>query len=100
MLFAVLTLLLFYMHRENIKRLVAGTESKIGAILQRRFLRRRRVHGANSGQKVIGFRKTLAANPQYKKTRYLDPANTSGSRKDFYNPNIVAEFDKAYTKKK
>jgi glycerol-3-phosphate acyltransferase PlsY len=29
-LFAVLTLLLFYMHRENIKRLVAGTEGKIG----------------------------------------------------------------------
>jgi glycerol-3-phosphate acyltransferase PlsY len=28
---AVLTLLLFYMHRENIKRLRAGTESKIGA---------------------------------------------------------------------
>jgi glycerol-3-phosphate acyltransferase PlsY len=29
-LFAVLTLLLFYAHRENIKRLQAGTESKIG----------------------------------------------------------------------
>jgi glycerol-3-phosphate acyltransferase PlsY len=29
-LFAVLTLLLFYMHRENIKRLQAGTESRIG----------------------------------------------------------------------
>jgi glycerol-3-phosphate acyltransferase PlsY len=29
-LFAVLTLLLFYMHRENIKRLLSGTESKIG----------------------------------------------------------------------
>jgi acyl phosphate:glycerol-3-phosphate acyltransferase len=28
---AVLTLLLFYMHRENIRRLRAGTESKIGA---------------------------------------------------------------------
>ena len=27
---AVLTLLLFYMHRENIKRLLAGTEGKIG----------------------------------------------------------------------
>jgi acyl phosphate:glycerol-3-phosphate acyltransferase len=26
----VLTLLLFYMHRENIKRLQAGTEGKIG----------------------------------------------------------------------
>ena len=30
-LFAVLTLLLFYMHRENIKRLQTGTEGKIGA---------------------------------------------------------------------
>jgi glycerol-3-phosphate acyltransferase PlsY len=29
-LFAVLTLLLFYMHRENIRRLLAGTEGKIG----------------------------------------------------------------------
>ena len=28
---AVLTLLLFYMHRENIKRLQAGTEGRIGA---------------------------------------------------------------------
>ena len=30
-LFGVLTLLLFYMHRENIKRLQAGTEGRIGA---------------------------------------------------------------------
>jgi glycerol-3-phosphate acyltransferase PlsY len=30
LLFAVLTLLLFYMHRENIRRLQAGTEGKIG----------------------------------------------------------------------
>jgi glycerol-3-phosphate acyltransferase PlsY len=29
-LFALLTLLLFYMHRENIRRLRAGTEGKIG----------------------------------------------------------------------
>jgi acyl phosphate:glycerol-3-phosphate acyltransferase len=29
-LFAALTLLLIYMHRENIKRLIAGTEGKIG----------------------------------------------------------------------
>jgi Domain of unknown function (DUF3644) len=46
------------------------------------------------------LRKRVAANPQYRKTRYLDPANTSGQRKDFFNPNIVAEFDKAYTRKK
>jgi glycerol-3-phosphate acyltransferase PlsY len=30
-LFALLTLLLIYMHRENIRRLQAGTEGKIGA---------------------------------------------------------------------
>ncbi len=30
-LFGVLTLLLFYMHRENIRRLRAGTEGRIGA---------------------------------------------------------------------
>src|SRR5258707_9529175 len=29
-LFAVLTMLLFYMHRENIRRLQAGTEGRIG----------------------------------------------------------------------
>jgi hypothetical protein len=46
------------------------------------------------------LRKKLAVNPQYKKTRYLDPANTSGLRKDFFNPNIVAEFDKSYTRRK
>jgi hypothetical protein len=46
------------------------------------------------------LRKKLAVNPQYKKTRYLDPARVSGTRKDFYNPNIVPEFDKSYTRKK
>jgi glycerol-3-phosphate acyltransferase PlsY len=30
-MFAVLTMLLFYMHRENIRRLQAGTEGRIGA---------------------------------------------------------------------
>jgi glycerol-3-phosphate acyltransferase PlsY len=30
-LFVVLTLLLFYKHRENIRRLQTGTEGKIGA---------------------------------------------------------------------
>jgi hypothetical protein len=50
--------------------------------------------------KYHDLRKKLAVNPQYKKTRYLDPANTNGQRKDFYNPNIVAEFDKSYTRRK
>ncbi len=33
------------------------------------------------------------------KTRYLNPGNPKSSRKDFYNPNIVPEFDRHYTLK-
>jgi hypothetical protein len=43
-------------------------------------------------------RKITTANPQFMKTRYLDPGNPKSSRKDFYNPNIVGEFDKSYTR--
>lgn len=50
--------------------------------------------------KYHDLRKKLAVNPQFKKTRYLDPGNPNGQRKDFYNPNIVAEFDKSYTRRK
>jgi hypothetical protein len=46
------------------------------------------------------LRKQLATNPQYMRTRYLDPGNPKSSRKDFYNPNIMREFDKTYTLKK
>jgi hypothetical protein len=46
------------------------------------------------------LRKKIAVNPQYKKTRYLDPGNPSGQRKDFFNPNIITEFDKSYTRRK
>jgi hypothetical protein len=50
--------------------------------------------------KYHALRKKLAADPQFMKTRYLDPGNPKSSRKDFYNPNIVAQFDKAYALKK
>lgn len=46
------------------------------------------------------LRKQISANPQYMKTRYLDPGNPKSSRKDFYNPNVLSEFDKHYTRKK
>jgi hypothetical protein len=45
------------------------------------------------------LRKSLASDPQYMKTRYLDPGNPKSSRKDFYSPNIVSQFDKVYTRK-
>jgi hypothetical protein len=46
------------------------------------------------------LRKQLATNPQYMRTRYLDPGNPKSSRKDFHNPNILREFDKTYTLRK
>jgi hypothetical protein len=51
-------------------------------------------------EKYHGLKRKFASNPQYRKTRYLDPSNPNSSRKDFYNPNIVTEFDKHYTRKK
>jgi len=45
------------------------------------------------------IRKKLMAEPQFKRTRYLDPGNPKGAKKDFYSPNIVAQFDKAYAVK-
>jgi hypothetical protein len=52
------------------------------------------------GPKYNAFKRNLATNPQYMRTRYLDPGNPRSSRKDFYNPNILREFDKVYTLRK
>lgn len=43
--------------------------------------------------------KPLSSLPQYVNTRLLDPGNPRSSRKRFYNPNIISEFDKHYTAK-
>jgi hypothetical protein len=46
------------------------------------------------------LRKPLQADERYCKPRLLDPSNPNGTKKDFYNSNIVAEFDKHYKLKK
>lgn len=46
------------------------------------------------------LRKPLQTDERYCKPRLLDPSNPNGTKKDFYSPNIVAEFDKHYTVKK
>lgn len=51
-------------------------------------------------EKYNVLRKKLAEDPQYMKTRYLDPANTKSTKKNFYSPNILMQFDKAYTLRK
>lgn len=45
------------------------------------------------------LRKRLEKNKKLCNTRYLDPGNPKSSRKNFYSPNILKEFDEHYTKK-
>jgi hypothetical protein len=43
------------------------------------------------------LRRAFEANPKLFKIRFLDPTKPKGLKKPYYNPNIVAEFDKHYT---
>ncbi len=45
------------------------------------------------------IRKPLMANRSLVHPRLLDPGNPKSARKDFYNPNIVSEFDGHYTRR-
>ena len=50
-----------------------------------------------ANQRYHDLRKPLKDDDRYVRTRHLDPANPKGIKKDFYNPNIVREFDEHYT---
>ena len=50
--------------------------------------------------KYHSIRKLLETKEQFACCRFLDPGNPKSAKKIFFNPNIVAEFDKHYTKKK
>lgn len=52
-----------------------------------------------TNQQYHDVRKALKSDQRYVKVRLLDPGNPKGIRKEFYNPNIVDEFDKLYTRK-
>ncbi len=49
--------------------------------------------------KFIGIRRPLMVDPKFVKPRYLDPDNPKSGKKDFYNPIVLTEFDKHYTRK-
>lgn len=49
--------------------------------------------------KFHSIRKSIMSDGRYVRTRYLDPGNPKSGRKDFYNPNIIIEFDKHYTRR-
>lgn len=43
------------------------------------------------------LRKEFMKDENLRKTRYLDPNNPKGAKKDFYSPNIIKKFDEHYT---
>ena len=45
------------------------------------------------------IKRELEKDINYCGIRYLDFNNKTGTKKKFYDPNIVTEFDKHYTKK-
>lgn len=50
-------------------------------------------------QNYHDIRRALEDDPRFCLARLLDPTNLKSSKKRFYNPNIVKEFDKHYRKK-
>ena len=50
-------------------------------------------------KKYHGIRKALLKDKKYIFIRYLDPSNPKSSKKELYNPNILQELDKHYSKK-
>lgn len=52
-----------------------------------------------ANRKYHDLRKPLLQDPRFVNSRYLDPGNPKSAKKDFYNPNVVAEFDKHYTRR-
>ena len=53
---------------------------------------------ANGGYHSV--RKRLELDSQFCNVRYLDPGNPKSTKKKFYSPNIVEEFDKVYGRKR
>jgi hypothetical protein len=59
---------------------------------------RKRYSDFKADGKYHKCRKALADEKRYCHVRELDPGNPKSARKQFFNPNILQEFDKHYTK--
>ena len=55
---------------------------------------KKRFPGRKMNRGYHKLRKTIASDPRFGHVRYLDPTKPSSSRKPFYNPNILNEFEK------
>lgn len=78
---------------EDIRRTYPWDYGELTERLSKRYIDFR------ANQKYHDIRRPLMADPRFVKSRYLDPGNPKSARKDFYNPNIVAQFDTQYTRR-
>ncbi len=60
---------------------------------------RKRYTGFKEDASYHKTRRTTLAKPQFGMVRLLDPGNPKSSKKPFFSPNILSEFDRVYTKK-
>ena len=60
---------------------------------------RKRYRDFKSANKYHELRKCLLQDKRFGEIRFLDPGNPKSSKKPFFNPNIIREFDKHYTKR-
>ncbi len=60
---------------------------------------KKRYEDFKENQKYHNIRKSLQADERFGRLRFLDPGNTKSAKKPFFNPNIMVELDKHYTKK-
>jgi len=60
---------------------------------------RTRYSDFKENEEFHSIRRGLVTDLRYVRDRYLDPGNPKSAKKPFHSPNIVAEFDKHYSKK-
>lgn len=78
---------------EDIRRLYPWDYRQLTDRLKRRYI------DFKENQKFHDIKRPLLTDPRFVKSRYLDPGNPKSPKKDFYNPNVVAEFDKHHTRR-
>lgn len=78
---------------EDFRRLYRWTYQQLIDQLKRRYM------DFKINDKFSGVKKPLMVDPKFVRQRYLDPDNPRSSKKDFYSPTILSEFDKHYTRK-
>lgn len=83
----------YYVKEEDITEIYCWDYKELNKRLNERY------SDFKSNPKYHSVRKKLMVNADLCKTRYLDPKNKIGTKKDWYNPNILKEFDKNYTLK-